>query len=180
MKKFITATFADFEKKSSKDKYYAKSAKSHWECYREVIKIIKNLDFNSVLELGPYKIPVIKNADIMDKWPKAPRLTIFHDATQTPWPIKDKQYDLFIALQVWEHLKGKQKQAFKEVMRISKMAILSFPLNWNVPGNCHHNITEEKIAQWTLGVKPEKKIIAGNFIRKLLNQNLRIIYFFKF
>jgi len=55
-------------------------------------------------------------------------------------------------------------------MRVTKMAILSFPLNWNHPGDCHHGITEERISEWTLHVEPVKKVRVGK----------RIIYFFIF
>jgi hypothetical protein len=37
------------------------------------------------------------------------------DATTKPWPINDKQYDLFIALQVWEHLDNKQSRALEKL-----------------------------------------------------------------
>ena len=97
-------------------------------------------------------------------------LTYLWDARNTPWPIEDKKYDLFIALQVWEHLGDKQGDAFREVMRISRMAILSFPLGWNCPGDCHHNITKEKISEWTLNMKPDE-------IRKA---DGKLAYFFRF
>lgn len=58
---------------------------------------------------------------------------IQHNATEKPWPIANKQYDLFIALQVWERLDNKQSRAFREVMRVSRAAILSFPYLWDYP-----------------------------------------------
>jgi len=163
-------TYSEFEELRKQDPYYKKS---RWEYLKEVIDIITKESFNSVLELGAYKQPIVHRSDIMDVNPDRPNLTYLHDATKIPWPVEDSKYDLFIALQVWEHLKDKQKEAFKEVIRISKMAILSFPLNWNCPGNCHHNITEEKISEWTLHVNPVKKIKVGK-------KSKRIIYFFKF
>ena len=63
---------------------------------------------------------------------KAPKEYI-HAVTLTPWPIKDRKYDFFIDLQAWEYLGDKQKDAFIEVMCISRMAILNFPYMWNYP-----------------------------------------------
>lgn len=164
-------TYSEFEELRKQDPYYRKG---RWRYLKEVIGIITKESFNSVLELGAYKQPIVHGSDIMDVHPHLPNLTYLHDATKIPWPVEDSKYDLFIALQVWEHLKDKQKEAFKEVIRISKMAILSFPLNWNCPGNYHHNITEEKISEWTLHINPVKKIKVDIRTRE------RIIYFFKF
>ena len=107
-----------------------------------------------------------------------------HDATKIPWPIIDKEYDMFIALQVWEHLLGKQKEAFREVMRISRMAILSFPYMWDCPKDNanypeHHMIDEKIIADWTLNIEPIKvvKILRTG---ERVSKGPRIIYFWKF
>jgi FKBP-type peptidyl-prolyl cis-trans isomerase 2 len=170
--KWKLMTYPEFEELSKQDPYYTKS---RWQYLKEVIGIITKESFNSVLELGSYKQPIIHGSDIMDVNPGLLNVTYLHDATNIPWPIEDSKYDLFIALQVWEHLKDKQKEAFKEVIRTSKMAILSFPLNWNCPDNIrHHNITEEKISEWTLHINPVKKIKVGK------RNSQRIIYFFKF
>jgi hypothetical protein len=167
--KLQTITFDEFKKFEEQDPYY----KGRWPYFKKVNSIIKKLSISNALELGPYKRPIIHNSDVMDRDDNYFNLTYHHDASQSPWPIEDSKYDLFIALQVWEHLDGSQKEAFKEVMRISKMAILSFPLNWNCPGDCHHGITEKQIAEWTLHVKPVKKI-------KIKGGQARIIYLFKF
>lgn len=162
-------TFEEFKEFEKQDPYY----KGRWVYFKKVINIINKLSISSVLELGPYKRPIIHNSDVMDLNDSFYNLTYHHNAGQVPWPIEDSKYDLFIALQVWEHLNGCQAEAFKEVMRISKMAILSFPLNWNCPGDFHHGITEKQIAEWTLHVKPVKKI-------KVKTGKTRIIYFYKF
>ena len=171
-------TQPEFEEITKYDPYY----RGRWGYFQTVINILERESFKNVLELGAYKTALVKGSDTMsidepgsyeaenpDPTFKM-KSTYYHDATKIPWPIGDKQYDLFIALQVWEHLGGKQKEAFKEVMRISKMAILSFPFKWYCPGDCHHNITREKIIEWTLGIRPVKIKGVGT----------RIIYFFKF
>jgi hypothetical protein len=151
---------------SEKIPYYV----GRWEYFSEVIKLVIKEKPTKVLELGSYLYPIVKNSDTMEKNSAVPHITYYHDATNIPYPIKDSAYDLFIALQVWEHLGGKQRDAFREVMRISKMAILSFPYKWNCPGNLHHNIDENVIADWTLHIQPEQ----------IIKVKKRLIYFFRF
>ena len=184
-------TYQDFEEllKSPAGSYY----EGRWTYFSEVIDIIKDQDdVNKVLEIGPSFLPVVKDCDIMikpgaDAWGrpaiKAPNEYI-HDATIVPWPIKEKEYDVFIALQVWEHLEGKQKEAFNEVMRVSKMAVLSFPYMWDCPKDNanypeHYMIDEKIIADWTLGVEPQKVIIIPRTGEKV-SKGPRIIYFWRF
>ena len=108
----------------------------------------------------------------------------YHNATEKPWPIGDKEYDLFLALQVWEHLSNKQTRAFREVIRISKMAILSFPYKWEIPKENanypeHHQIDEELLEDWTFNIKPERIIKVPGTGDKI-SKGPRIIYFWKF
>jgi hypothetical protein len=145
---------------------------SRWDYYSGAISIInKELPgVKRILELGPYVLPICKGSDTMDKESFLPGLTYLHDATKVPWPIKDSSYDLFIGLQVWEHLSDKQEDAFKEVMRIAKMAIVSFPYEWFCPGDVHHGIDGKKISRWTLNFKPDRILPVGE----------RVIYFWRF
>ncbi len=160
-------TYEDFKKAEEKDPYY----KGRWRYFEKVIEIIKKEPPESALEIGPYKLPIVKNSDTMDIDRFLPDLTYRCDAGNVPWPIEDSKYDLCLALQVWEHLGNNQQKAFKEIMRVSRRAILSFPCRWNTPGDIHHAIDEEKIAAWTLHVKPEAVIKAEPDV---------LIYYFKF
>jgi hypothetical protein len=83
--------------------------------------------------------------------------------------IPDKYFDCFVALQVWEHLEN-HEQAFNEVMRISKTAILSFPYRWTHSDKQHNNIDESVIAKWTCNIPPVH-------VKKIKN---RIIYLWRF
>ncbi len=89
------------------------------------------------------------------------------DARVTPWnKIKDKQYDMFVALQVFEHLGPKQSEIFTEIKRISKHAIISIPYLWNCPHDLeHHMVDDEKINKWTNNTKPINK---QNFSGRLI------------
>jgi len=161
-----TITYEDFRERQSKTPYY----RGRWPYFQEVITFVRTLKPASVLELGPYLLPLVRGSDTMDKLDMLPGLTYHHDARLFPWPVKDKSYDLFIALQVWEHLGTVQKSAFREVMRISRAAILSFPYKWPASKGCHANIDDAVIAVWTQDVEPRKVVKVGT----------RIIYLFEF
>jgi hypothetical protein len=142
-----------------------------WSYIKLVIDMVKQHGFKKVLELGPFVIPIVLDGDFMDRhaYIQNKNLTI-HNAKNTPWPYLDKSYDTVISLQVFEHLCGKQKEAFDEIRRISSSAIISLPYKW--VGNCledHNGIDEEIIYGWT-GQVPDKIII----------ENKRIIQFYKF
>lgn len=166
--------------------------KDRWAYFKEVIAIIKIIKPENALELGPAKHTIIKNCDIMvhqkdDSWGKPVNKVnkiFYHNATIKPWPVNDKSYDVFIALQVWEHLDNKQARAFREVMRISRSAILSFPFNWNCPEDNpnypeHHMIDKELIGDWTLNIEP-KKIIQVERTGTKVSKGPRLIYYWEF
>ena len=73
-----------------------------------------------------------------------------------PWPVDDKAYDLFMALQVFEHLTDRQREAFLEVRRIARHAIISLPIDWVMddPRNCHHQISNERVLSWFAPIVP--------------------------
>jgi len=168
-------TYQDFVEVEKRDPYY----KGRWAYFSLVIDLIKRAGPTSVLELGPYRLPLVKGADTMDIVKVLDRLTYFHDATKTPWPIQDGKYDLFIACEVWEHLGNTQKEAFKEVKRIARRAVFSFPYNWKYPAESkdaealsHANIDEARIADWTLQTKPKTVVFTKD--RKFA------VYYFEF
>jgi hypothetical protein len=185
-----TMSFADYQDllQSDRGEYYA----GRWEYYKVVIDLVQRRNPASVLELGPGQRAIVKGCDVMvtpedDAWgrPSAQVGRVyFHDATEKPWPVADKQYDLFIALQVWEHLSNKQCRAFREAMRISKAAILSFPYLWDCPKDNanypeHHHIDEELIADWTLNVPPKEVVKIARTGEKV-SKGPRIIYYWEF
>jgi hypothetical protein len=158
-------TYQDFAEIEKKDPYY----KGRWTYFGIVVELIKKARPTSVLELGPYRLPLVKGGDTMDVVKVLDSLTYFHDATKTPWPIADHKYDLFISCEVWEHLGDKQKEAFREVLRIARRAIFSFPYRWTYPKESksvealsHGNIDEAKISEWTLGRKPKTVIFSND------------------
>ena len=148
----------DIIKLSENDNYYSLH---RWRYYEEVINILKILDtenISSILEIGPYKTPIVENSDVLDIYdyheyfPIKVNNLIKHDCSQVPFPIEDKTYDLIIACQTMEHfgIYNEQKIAFKEFSRISKKAIISLPFKWFAPTlRNHHMIDQRVIDSWT-------------------------------
>ncbi len=138
-------TSKDFRRTTKGQPYYA----GRWEYFQLAIQLAGRPA--SVLELGPHTLPLFPAGDTMDV-SGALSPTYRHDATQVPWPV-DRHYDLFIGLQVWEHLRESQAAAFAEVMRVASRAVLSFPNQWDCPADLsHHGIDEQRIAEWTCHV----------------------------
>ena len=168
-------TYQDFLEAEKRDPYF----KTRWTYYKIVVDLVQKIRPESVLELGPYRLPLVKGEDTMDIEKVLEDLTYLHDATIVPWPIADKKYDLFISCEVWEHLGDRQKEAFKEAKRVSRRAIFSFPYKWVYAkgskspwAGSHGNIDEAKIAEWTLHNKPRNIIFSDD--KKF------IIYYFEF
>ncbi len=135
----------------------------------------------SALELGPNLRPVVVGADVMDirSQPelelRPPAQLLLHDATRSPWPIADKQYDLFVALQVFEHLRDGQNAAFGEVRRVARHALISVPIDWEMedPRNCHHRISHEQALSWFSPISPTRIEVGNPGPRK------RLVYVFE-
>jgi hypothetical protein len=131
------------------------------------------------LELGPHLRPLVVGADVMEREARddieTEGRTIVHDATVVPWPIPDRAYDLFVALQVFEHLGTSQAEAFLEVRRVAKHAVLSLPIDWQLrdPTDIHHQIPHERVLSWFAPVKPTI-VVLGN-----ASPGMRLIYVFE-
>lgn len=157
-------------------KYY----EGRWPYLSEAIRQTLALKPKTALELGPYRLPLFRGSDVMDLRDHLPasRVKWKCDARQTPWPQADKSYDVFIALQVWEHLGDAQARAFAEVRRIARTAVLSFPYKWKLrdTSDCHHNVGDATISEWTGGATPVRRVV----IDKPNAAYRRAIYVFDF
>jgi len=159
-------TKEDYVEKIKKlnNKYWNKDkdCKKRWKYISFVVEELKIIQPTTVLELGANKINLtsasdnmgldLKDVDVDNLMNKV----FIQDATKLPYLIEDKYYDCFVGLQVFEHLGKFQSEVFKEIKRVSKNAILSFPYKWNCPGNIHYGIDEEVIKGWTNGEIPTK------------------------
>ena len=142
-------------------------------------ELIDRRGLRTALELGPNLRSLIVGADVMDvvrlDGLRAEGRRIVHDATAAPWPFEDKAYDLFVALQVFEHLRDGQPDAFREVRRVARHAILSLPIDWVMadPANCHHGLTHERVLSWFAPVVPTRVLVGNPGHRK------RLLYVFE-
>ena len=170
------AEFADLAKRYP---YY----RNRWEytaaAGREAADLIKRHRLRRALELGPHVRPLVVGADVMvlerSEELDAEGAVIVHDARMVPWPIADRGYDLFVALQVFEHLIDRQREAFAEVCRVARHAIISLPIDWQMddPGDCHHGISEERALSWFAPRVPTR-VVEGN-----AGPRRRVIYVFE-
>ncbi len=145
--------FQELEKTSLEAAQYFKG---RWAYMKVVADIVSREKPQRILEIGATDRPIALGCDTMDRTDngKPFQLTYAHDATKIPWPMRDKQYDMLIAMQVFEHLGNNQQQCFEEAQRVSKSVVLSLPDRWNCPGDCHHSITPEIVLQWASGLEP--------------------------
>ena len=127
---------------------------------RIVDRLIARYGASTALELGPHLRPLVVGADVLERVPKPGMAVegrlILHDATIAPWPIADRAYDLFVGLQVFEHLRDRQREAFREVRRVARHAVLSLPIDWVMPDptDMHHQLSHERVLSWFAPVSP--------------------------
>ncbi len=160
----------------TKKEFYETSAKigtAHWQCldyrwdyHKKAIEILKTIDINSpseVLEMGTMGINLVKGSHVIDydkNWVyENKQATYWHDARIFPWPIKDKQYKVFVALRVFQHLVPKQKEAFIEAKRISEHIIICVDEKYNVKEHPEsQGISLNQFIEWNNGIYPTKVI----------------------
>lgn len=111
-----------------------------WDYHARTINLVKELnlkDASKILEMGTMGMQCIKNSktiDYAERWDfpgKNP--DYLHDARHIPWPIRDKEYDLFIALRVFQHLSPNQEECVNEAMRIANKIIIVTSEYYNTP-----------------------------------------------
>jgi hypothetical protein len=145
----------------------------------QVSRLIRRHGLQTALELGAPVRPIVVGADVIDIKARPeldPTIPItIHDATQIPWPLDDKAYDLFVALQVFEHLRDRQREAFLEVRRVARHAVISLPIDWEMddPRDKHHGISNERVLSWFAPIAPTR-VIEGSGGRRR-----RLIYVFE-
>lgn len=151
--------------------------KGRWEYMEEIINEVKKFkDVKKILEFGPYKLPLVKGEDVIDRttqfinyFPIKVNNVIEHDCSIVPYPIEDKEYDLVIACQALEHfgIFGQQVKIFDELERISHKAIISLPYKWFTPKMRDHHMIDEKVIEiWASGRKPSfEKITAERILQ---------------
>lgn len=153
-----TINYDEYKEKVEENSYF----KNRWEYFSVVIEEANRMTPKSVLEVGAAGFPIFPDCITLDVEKKY-NPTICQNAEIIPWPFLDKQFDLFISLQTWEHLGKRQVEAFTEVRRVAKSAILSFPYKWTgvEVDDIHYNLSEKDFSVWTHGL-PHREILVGN------------------
>jgi len=128
--------------KATGNPYWLNSWHRRWLYYEQAGRLALTVSHETVLEAGTESLCVFPGA------------TVVGFDLREPFPVADKAFDLFIALQVWEHLEGRQVAAFAEVRRIAGAAVLSVPYCWTAGGPEHEGIDMPRIVEWAGGVKP--------------------------
>lgn len=152
-------TKAHYEAALARLPYYRR----RWPYMRSAIKIAQTTKPRTILEIGSVDLPLFRGSTTMDVRRHGKFVPdIEHDAKRTPWPFDKGEFDLLIALQVWEHLGKRQPQAFDEAARVANNILLSLPLEWKTaPDNCHYMITRDKIVKKWARRKPNvEKVVA--------------------
>ncbi len=116
------------------------SVQDRWDYYSRVVELVRGLPIqqaSNVLEMGTMGIMCVPGGhsiDYEERWDfPGKKPTIVHDARHTPWPVGTKQYDLFIALRVFQHLVPTQRECVQEALRIAKRVILVVPNFYDNP-----------------------------------------------
>lgn len=164
-------TKEEYFKKANEFKYWRKSRNERWKYMSVVLDELKKHNPNSILEAGTNALPLSKDSYILSlrEYELVNKNGIIHNLDDFPYPFEDKQFDFFVALQVWEHIKEKQK-AFQEICRISENVILSFPYKWGKSHKDHGNIDDETIRKWTNNLEPTyTKLVAKRKIYFWIN-----------
>lgn len=146
-----------------------------WPHFVKVINIIKEIKPKNILEIGANGFCLCEESTKLDI-DQSIDADIYWDITKIPWPIDEKKFDLVIALQVWEHLGDKQREAFIEMRRVTKNAILSYPYKWKSGDSEHLNITKDIIKFWTL----DEEYLLERIVKSPKRDKDRIIYWYEF
>jgi hypothetical protein len=160
-----TLDFNAYKANALKDPQW-KSYLQRWEYHAWAIALVNGMSLlfsaKSVLEIGAFGAGIVIGSDRMDlpdgKWvPPDDLPTIWHDARIIPWPFKDRQYSLLIALRLWHHLAPVQRECFLEAKRIARNILIVCPEK-EVVGV---GITRSQFIQWNGGESPVVEYYMG-------------------
>ena len=112
-----------------------------------------------VLEIGPRNLPLVHNATFMDLDPQWQPEAVIHDAGLAPWPFADGEFTTVVALQMVEHLDGRQPTFFAEAFRVARWLIVSIPWQWTAGEPGHTQIWWTQVDGWTGGMKPRHQFL---------------------
>ncbi len=154
----VTATYNEYAYLARQDRYYAEFDRWRWN-YAPIIDLMHGMPLSvmrSVLEVGPYRFPLVHHAERMDcKDHGVPRTTV-HDADRRPWPFADRQFSLVLMSHVLEHLRN-PAGAMAEAERVADVAIVAIPFRWEDGPDGHVGLDETTVDQWTRGLSGHRE-----------------------
>jgi len=145
--------------------YYGPWRRAYIELASRIVSGLGLREGPQVLEVGPHVCPLVMHCHTLDIREQL-RPTYLHDARTAPWPMPNGAYELAIALQVWEHLAGRQQPAFRELRRVSRRALLSYPYRWPPTTETgwradHAGLDERHYRRWTAPYRPARHWVVG-------------------
>lgn len=102
------------------------------EYHLKAAEILKSIKPKKVLEAGTMGVKLYENSDTIDYdlpnsgWTLTYTPTYNHNLKNLPWPIKDNQYNIFVALRVFHHFSNSLIY-FNEMLRIASYVLLALP-----------------------------------------------------
>lgn len=152
---FITA--ADLQAQGSKDPKYWSNWRDRWPYTRRATEILATLPIRSakhVLELGTMGVQAVKGSTTLDypsedQWKDRFVPDVAHDARGTPWPFRDDEFDVVVALRVFQHLKPNQREALDEALRVAPVVLMVLS---STPSH-DRGISPDMLQEW--GHEPE-------------------------
>jgi len=154
--------YMDLVKKLEGGHWTPATIDQRWEYHSRAVELVRSLNINrpqDVLEMGTMGVSCVNDSDTIDyteRWDfPGKRPTYIHDSRIIPWPVHDKQYEIFIALRVFQHLTPFQREATREVMRIARRAIIVVPevyANKEIPDS--KGITYKDFVEFLDGLHP--------------------------
>jgi len=156
------------------DAYYNERKDYHY--YKKVQSILNSVQFNSIIDVGSRKSPIMQNLDsniykvMLDLIPIPPQPGMnMITADFYEWE-PDRKYDVALCLQVLEHL-DKPKEFAQKLFQVAPIVIISVPYKW-AKGACKYHvqdpINEEKILSWTGRQPDEKHIVTDRKKRRII------------
>lgn len=129
-----------------------------WPVYEDAIITVKNIpDTEKVLEINPYKTPLVVQSDILDsnlenkkEYPIQVNNFYQQNLNHLPFPFEDKRYDLVIINNDYENLPTGEEYRllFDEISRITVKLIIILPYQLTSNNNSTNMVNEEKLDYW--------------------------------
>lgn len=139
-----TITHKDFVRLTGGSAYYG----GRWQYMSKVTAVIDELSgVYTGVELGCHAFSVMTKGVTIDINPLVDPDVILNAAV-TPWPFRDGNFDIIVALQVLEHIPERTK-VFNEMKRVAECAVVTLPYNWDCPADVmHHGIDDKVLDGW--------------------------------